>query len=306
MATPSSSTGTIPSATTTNISTISLTHAVSSTSLSVFPYENGSSLQVSVIQLLNCLLRSICSGKFNNPTSLGPSIMHGHDLRIDHIPCGAHVILEILPRHLVREIPNVDAPASLAAALDTTTGGRALLLPIFPHENLPSHQFRIVQALHGPIGFFHSDIFHNAASLGSTVIPREDVRAKDLAGGAHVILEVAPGDGPGEVAHVDALVLSYGIFSGVGGFRFRLLRTRSSAGLGRRRGDVNPLLLVGGGVRGGLGCCLFLRLFAFLCHLSLVSRSISIYLSQSPLSKTLPTTRSLALSLSLQPSLMFV
>mmetsp|Transcript_24859 Transcript_24859/g.47632 ORF Transcript_24859/g.47632 Transcript_24859/m.47632 type:complete len:277 (-) Transcript_24859:99-929(-) len=244
--------------------------------------------------------------------------MHGHNLGVHHFSSGAHMILEILPCYLVGEVAHVDTLAfssstttTISSHIPTTvtspTSSSSSLrrtpahLPILPHKNLPPHQIRIIESFHGPRGFLDGGVLDNAASLGSAVVPGQDVSAQDFARGGHVILEVAPGDGPGEVADVDALVLGYGVFGRVGfdlrlrirrtprrpqgtiqliistrhlrtGFRivltFDLLRTITSATCRGCGGNVDSFLIRS---RGGCGCrgrCLFFGLFSFVRHFS--------------------------------------
>mmetsp|Transcript_11444 Transcript_11444/g.18145 ORF Transcript_11444/g.18145 Transcript_11444/m.18145 type:complete len:243 (-) Transcript_11444:36-764(-) len=234
--------------------------------------------------------------------------MHGHNLGVHHFSSGAHMILEILPCYLVGEVAHVDTLAfssstttTISSHIPTTvtspTSSSSSLrrtpahLPILPHKNLPPHQIRIIESFHGPRGFLDGGVLDNAASLGSAVVPGQDVSAQDFARGGHVILEVAPGDGPGEVADVDALVLGYGVFGRVG-FDFDLLRTITSATCRGCGGNVDSFLIRS---RGGCGCrgrCLFFGLFSFVRHfsqlllfftISLACLSLSLSLRLSPL-----------------------
>ena len=55
----------------------------------------------------------------------------------------------------------------------------------------------------GSARLLSSSVFNNTASLGPTVVPRDNVSPQDITSLCHVILEVAPGDRPGEVSNIN-------------------------------------------------------------------------------------------------------
>mmetsp|Transcript_19224 Transcript_19224/g.41653 ORF Transcript_19224/g.41653 Transcript_19224/m.41653 type:complete len:225 (-) Transcript_19224:504-1178(-) len=206
---PSSLVSTIPftwcitalsTSTATSLITAMSTSSTTASLLTILPHKNSPSLQFRIVQLINRLLCTIGCGKFNNTTSLGTTIVHGHHLGIHHIPRSAHVILEILPCHLVSKVADIDALAPLsstarcfrtsASASTATSRVRrsTLLLPILPHKNLPPHQLGIIQSLHGSVGLFDSFVLNDSTSFTAAIVARQDIGAKDGASRGHVLL----------------------------------------------------------------------------------------------------------------------
>mmetsp|Transcript_27540 Transcript_27540/g.58092 ORF Transcript_27540/g.58092 Transcript_27540/m.58092 type:complete len:459 (+) Transcript_27540:743-2119(+) len=214
--------------------------------LAILPDENHASLQLRVRQLLDGLLGPLGSGEFHDSTALRAAVVIGHDLGVTDIAGGAHVVLQILPRHIPREVSDVD-PLGLIVVLSSlsflSASPSAARLAILPDEDLPPHELHAVQTLHRIGRRRRSGELHDAASLGPPVVRLQHVRPDNLSGRLREILEVSPAHPPREVAHVHPAVRGGPPAFGSGG-------ASSVFGLGSVGGVAAPSPLGGGGLGG--------------------------------------------------------
>mmetsp|Transcript_30732 Transcript_30732/g.92048 ORF Transcript_30732/g.92048 Transcript_30732/m.92048 type:complete len:225 (-) Transcript_30732:682-1356(-) len=90
-------------------STSTTTTTSSTSSLPVLTDKYHSSLQLSVCKCADGLLSLRGRGKLDDTTSLGAPVMLLHHFGEDHLASITHVILEILPSHVPRQVSYVNA-----------------------------------------------------------------------------------------------------------------------------------------------------------------------------------------------------
>ena len=186
--------------------------AVATAALTILPDENLTSHELRVVELLDGPVRAVGTRVLDDAASLGPAIVHRHDLGPDDVASSAHVILKVLPRDLVRQVAHVhpvgrvshpsSSPSSTASGcgrdVNVTSHSRATVggthaLPVLPDEYLTSHEFRIVQPNDGGIRLLDRGVFDDAASPRSAIVSHEHVGARHVpcAIRSHVCLSFA-------------------------------------------------------------------------------------------------------------------
>mmetsp|Transcript_59427 Transcript_59427/g.126347 ORF Transcript_59427/g.126347 Transcript_59427/m.126347 type:complete len:503 (-) Transcript_59427:478-1986(-) len=170
-------------------------------------------LEIGAVELLDGLLGRLERGKFDEPPAQGPPVPRRADIDSDNVANGAHVILEILEQGLRGNVADEDTILSLAIPLlqrrrprhfrlffKVVVGTCGLL-----DADRPTLQISIVQLLDGLLCRLRRRECDDApAHVPYLRRRREYLRADDVAGDAHVLLEIPGRCIVGDVAHEDA------------------------------------------------------------------------------------------------------
>lgn len=207
-----------------------VTHSARVAGLAVLADENGSALELGVVELVEGVLRVLHGSEGHQATALAAAVGLGQHIGVlDDAPEAAHVVLQVLPRHVPGEVADVQAAGLTALAAsgrglgDVPGGSLALLselgrslplrrslrsgllrgtlrasagalLAILANENKSSVQVSIVQGSNGLLGICGTFKLDDAAALRAAVCISHDIRSEYSAGLLHVIFQILPRD----------------------------------------------------------------------------------------------------------------
>ncbi|EJK48493.1 hypothetical protein THAOC_32703, partial [Thalassiosira oceanica] len=195
--------------------------------LPVLPHEEAAPAEVRAVERRDRVLRLLGRGVLDRAAPLRASVGQRHDFDVHDLAGLAHVVLEVLPRHVVREVTHVNAAARavrlrLSARAGLGAGRSGLrpgvhgILPVLPDEYLAPGEVRVVELADRPERRFGRLELDYAAPLRPAVGEREDLAAYDRAASRHVLVEALGVHAPREVSHEEAL---RGRRDGLGGLR---------------------------------------------------------------------------------------
>mmetsp|Transcript_4587 Transcript_4587/g.10177 ORF Transcript_4587/g.10177 Transcript_4587/m.10177 type:complete len:423 (+) Transcript_4587:375-1643(+) len=192
--------------------------SASATLLAILTDKDGTSVEFRVLEFTDGTLGFMGLLVENDSAAFGAAIASFEDVGLVNVTSGTHVILQVLPASLIRQVTNIHtqtsptmvSPSTTTSTLlkSSTSMSSASLLTILPHKDHPSLQLGICQLSDRLLRPSSGSELHNTTSLGATIVISHDLRVGNISNCTHVIFEILPSHIPGKISDVNTLGLS--------------------------------------------------------------------------------------------------